>query len=331
MSTAALDRVLAVLLAAIGLTGLASLWAGSSATAALFVVHGALGGALLAASLLKLHRSLPAIRRRSARRGTTSVVFSGLVFASVAAGFAAVATGRIVVAGPWTLISWHAVIGLAVLPLLVLHLWPRRWRVVEPPHHPAARRPTRRTVLALGVLAVAGVVARFAAEALDRAGGGARRFTGSRALDSSGPPPPTTFLGESTMPIDASTWRLAISGAVAEPTAIDLRGLEALPQETRHAVLDCTSGWAHEGDWTGVPLAAVLQRASPLPGATRVAIRAVTGWSTVIALADVPGALLATAVAGERLAHGNGAPCRLVLADHRGLEWVKWVDRIEVS
>jgi DMSO/TMAO reductase YedYZ molybdopterin-dependent catalytic subunit len=28
---------------------------------------------------------------------------------------------------------------------------------------------------------------------------------------------------------------------------------------------------------------------------------------------------------------GNGAPLRLVAPDRRGLDWVKWVDRIEVG
>jgi DMSO/TMAO reductase YedYZ molybdopterin-dependent catalytic subunit len=43
------------------------------------------------------------------------------------------------------------------------------------------------------------------------------------------------------------------------------------------------------------------------------------------------GALLATEVAGQPLPVGNGAPCRLVAPDRRGLEWVKWVTEVEVS
>jgi hypothetical protein len=335
VSTAALDRLLAVLLAAIGLTGLASLWAGSPRWGWLFVLHGLLGGALLAASLVKLRRSLPAIRRRSAGRGATTLLFTALALASVLVGFAAVASGRIVVGGPWTLISWHAVIGLAAVPLLAIHLVPRRWRVLEPRHALARRLPgralTRRAMLVAGGLALAGIAARGAAEGLDRAFGGTRRFTGSRPLTAGGPPPPTTFLGESTAPIDPTAWRLHVGGKVEEPATFSLAELTALGTETRRAVLDCTSGWVHEGDWTGVSLATILARVRPLPGSSRVTVRAVTGWAAAFALDDSDGALLATAVAGEPLAHGNGAPCRLVLEDHRGLEWVKWADRIEVS
>jgi DMSO/TMAO reductase YedYZ molybdopterin-dependent catalytic subunit len=46
---------------------------------------------------------------------------------------------------------------------------------------------------------------------------------------------------------------------------------------------------------------------------------------------DARACLLATGVAGQRLPAGNGGPLRLVAPDRRGLEWVKWVDRIEVA
>lgn len=40
--------------------------------------------------------------------------------------------------------------------------------------------------------------------------------------------------------------------------------------------------------------------------------------------------LLATGVAGVELPAGNGAPCRLVVPNRRGLDWVKWVSEIIV-
>jgi hypothetical protein len=331
VSTATLDRLLFVLLAAIGGTGLLSLWAGAERWAGLFAVHALLGGALLAASLLKLRRSLPALRRRTAPRAATTVLFTVLVLASVGVGFAAVASGRVVVAGPWTLISWHAVIGLAALPLLAVHLVPRRWRVLDAKRPRDGFRLSRRTVLVGAGLLVAGIAGKTTADRLDEAAGGVRRFSGSRPLDIGGPPPPTTFLGESTPPIDPAAWSVSIAGKVASPARFNLAALAAMPNETRRAVLDCTSGWAHEGDWTGVPLRVLLERVQPLPGASRVTVRAVTGWAAAFDLRDADAALLATAVAGAPLAHGNGSPCRLVLPEHRGLEWVKWVDRIEVA
>jgi DMSO/TMAO reductase YedYZ molybdopterin-dependent catalytic subunit len=48
-------------------------------------------------------------------------------------------------------------------------------------------------------------------------------------------------------------------------------------------------------------------------------------------LEEASRALLATGVAGQPLPLANGAPCRLVAPDRRGLEWVKWVTRVEVA
>jgi DMSO/TMAO reductase YedYZ molybdopterin-dependent catalytic subunit len=41
--------------------------------------------------------------------------------------------------------------------------------------------------------------------------------------------------------------------------------------------------------------------------------------------------MLATAVAGADLPAANGAPCRLVVPNRRGLDWVKWVEEIIVA
>ncbi len=46
---------------------------------------------------------------------------------------------------------------------------------------------------------------------------------------------------------------------------------------------------------------------------------------------DARHAFLATGVGGVDLPPGNGAPCRLVMPDRRGLDWVKWVSEIRVS
>ena len=96
------------------------------------------------------------------------------------------------------------------------------------------------------------------------------------------------------------------------------------------AILDCTSGWALETAWRGTPVARLLDDAGAAPGTT-IEVRSATGWSTSLSLAEARRALLATHVAGLPLAVGNGAPVRLVVPDHRGLDWVKWVSEIRVS
>jgi len=337
MSAATLDRLLAILIGAQLATGLLSLRAGSPPAAPLFVVHGLLGGALAAAVIIKLRRSLP--RAIAARRWGAIALSLALALAialALAGGFGWVASGRIVSIGPWTILTLHVLAALALVPIAVAHLLPRRWRVLRPTPHRARRvvdEPllSRRTALTLGAMAVTGALAWAASNALDAMAGGLRRFTGSRWLPTGGVPPATTFFGEGAAPSDPSSWRLAVRGRVARPLDLSLSDLAALGEVSREAVLDCTSGWALRTTWRGVPLGAVLEAAALSQRASRVVVRSVTGWYAELPVHEAKAALLATAVAGEPLPHGNGSPCRLVVPDRRGLEWVKWVARIEVS
>jgi DMSO/TMAO reductase YedYZ molybdopterin-dependent catalytic subunit len=341
MSTATLDRVLAILIGAQVLTGLLTLRAGSPPTAALFVVHGLLGGALAAAALVKLRRSLP-VAVAAGRWGAIAVaaMLAIAVAVALAGGFWWVASGRIVTLGPWTILTIHVLAGLALVPIAVAHLLPRRWRVLRLTAHratsagnhsgPGRQLVSRRAALTFGAMAAVGALAWVASNALDAMAGGLRRFTGSRWLPAGGVPPATTFFGEGAEAIDASSWRLAVRGRVARSLDLSLADLNALGEVERDAVLDCTSGWALRTAWRGVPLGAVLEAAGLAAGARHVVVRSVTGWYADLPIAEARETLLATGVAGRPLPHGNGAPCRLVAPDRRGLEWVKWVSRVEV-
>ena len=331
MSGAALDRLLAILIAAQVVTGLLSLRAGIPATAPLFWLHGLVGGALLIAATEKLRRSLgPALRRRRWGRLALGALLTLLVAAALAGGFTWVAGGRILSIGPWTILTLHVWAGLAVIPIVVIHLVPRRWRLLRS-RVATGPRMSRRTALAMGGVAVLGASAWGAANLLDRVLGGVRRFTGSRWLPHGGVPPPTTFYGEPTPPVDPDAWRLRIGGRVGAPITLDLVELGALGEVEREAVLDCTSGWVMRTTWRGTPLQAVLEAAGADPSSPRVSVRSVTGWMVRLAPQELDDALLATHVAGRPLPAGNGSPVRLVAPQRRGLDWIKWVDRIEVG
>lgn len=335
MTSAALDRLLAVLIVAQLTTGLLTLRSGVPSTAPLFWLHGLLGGALLIAAGEKLLRSVgPAIRHRRWRRLVLGAVLTGLVAAALAGGFAWVAGGRILSIGPWTVLTLHVWAALAVVPVVLAHLVPRRWRLLRP-RSPAVNRGGvrigRRTVLAMTGVGVLGALAWGTANLLDRLGGGARRFTGSRWLPDGGIPPPTTFYGESVPDIDPTAWRLRVRGLVERPLTLDLASLATLGSVEREAVLDCTSGWVMRTTWRGTPLSSVLDAAAARPEAAYVTLRAVTGWSVHLERHELADALLATHLAGQPLPAANGAPCRLVAPDRRGLDWIKWVAAIEVG
>jgi hypothetical protein len=330
VSSAALDRLLAILLVAQLASGLLTLRSGVPATAPLFWFHGLVGGALLVAAVVKLRRSVgPAIRARRWGWLALGALLAFLVAAALAGGFTWVASGRILSIGPWTILTLHVWAALALIPVALVHLFPRRFRLLRPP--PRAPRVSRRTFLATGGLLVVGAVAWGAANVLDAVTGGGRRFTGSRWLHPGGIPPPTTFYGEGTPQLDLARWRLRVAGRVHRPLELDVAALEALGVEARDETLDCTSGWVMTTRWRGTPLRAVLAAAGADAAAPLVVVRSVTGWSVPLERADLEGALLATHVAGQPLPAANGAPLRLVAPNRRGLDRIKWVERIDVT
>ena len=320
MSTATLDRVLAVLVIGMAGSGLLALRAGAPGSAWVFALHGLLGGALLAATVWKLRRSGPrAVERGRWRRLALALAVALLVIGALTGGFLWVAAGELLTVGSWTVLTLHAWLGLVLVPVIAVHLLPHRWRVISTSPRNGV---SRRTLLATGGLALAGVAAFGVSAVLEHVRSGTRRFTGSRWLPSGGVPPSTTFYGEGPPSIDIDAWRLTVGDR-----DLSLADLRALGEVDRTAVLDCTSGWALETTWRGVPLAALL----PIPERGSIRVSSVTGWSTVLTADEARAALLATGVAGAPLPAANGAPCRLVVPSRRGLDWVKWVTRVEAA
>jgi len=348
VSAAALDRLLAALVIAQVVTGLVTLRSGSEPSAWLFAVHGMLAGALAVAIGLKLWRAVPhAIAARRWGPLALSTLLGIAAGVALTGGYLWVVLGRVVWVGPWTLLTIHVLAALVLVPIAIAHLLPRRWRVLRIPARPRRSpadgvdvRPaqrevgpalSRRTVLITGAMAGVGVVGWMGANLVETLVGGARRFTGSRFLPEGGIPPPTTFYGEPVPAIDAAGWQLRVHGRVDRELALTADALRALGDVEREAILDCTSGWALRTTWRGTPLAAVLDAAELPPHARAVVVRSATGWATMLPLDEARGALLATQVAGQPLPTGNGAPCRLVVPDRRGLDWVKWVVEVEVA
>jgi hypothetical protein len=347
MTLSALDRLLGFLVALVGVTGLLTLRAGDPSLAVIYAAHAVTAWALAAAIGLKLARSVPrAVAARRWGRLALAGVVASLALSSVAGGIAWATGGRLLSISGWTVLTLHAYAGLALVPLLLVHLVPRRWRLLWPGRwlgwltggprsggrtpRPPAPRWSRRSVLAAGALALVGVAGWGLGNAMDAVRGSERRFTGSRWLPRDGIPPSTTFFGEGVPTIAPGQWRLGVHGRVAHPASYTMAELQALAHSEVVAGLDCTSGWAVETTWAGIPTVAVLAAADPAPDASRVEVRSVTGWGAGLSLTEASRTLLATHVAGEPLPAGNGAPCRLVVPDRRGLDWVKWVTDIEV-
>jgi sulfane dehydrogenase subunit SoxC len=156
--------------------------------------------------------------------------------------------------------------------------------------------------------------------------------------------------------VDPAAWRLELGGAVGRPQSLSLADLRALPAVTRPVTLECAGNgralleprpvsqpWLTEavgtGEWTGVPLRAVLERSGLGDDAVEVLFtgldRGIEGgveqlYERSLPRAEALGddALLAYELNGEPLPPQHGFPLRLVIAGWYGMAHVKWLGRI---
>jgi DMSO/TMAO reductase YedYZ molybdopterin-dependent catalytic subunit len=292
-------------------------------------VHGAVAFAILAVLAWKaavVARSLRSNRVLGTPRMAFLVMAALLVFV-LGSGLTWAHAGRVVL-GPVSLIEMHQWAAVAVAALLAWHVLLRRSILRLPPAH------DRRAFLRLAFAGTGGLVLWQGAELLTRLTGlpGAdRRFTGSYETGSfTGFFPRVSWFNDDPAVVAPDTWELAIDGLVDHEQRLDYFAVSALPQAGFEATLDCTGGWYSTQRWSGVRVAALLEMAGPSDSAGSIEVQSVTGYSRRFSMAESDSALLALSVAGRPLTHSHGAPARLVVPDHRGFDWVKWVTRITV-
>jgi DMSO/TMAO reductase YedYZ molybdopterin-dependent catalytic subunit len=160
--------------------------------------------------------------------------------------------------------------------------------------------------------------------------------------------------------LDLATWRLRVEGRVKQRRSWTWDELNELPQRTVFATVECAgngrsflaerqagvqwgAGAVGHAEWTGVPLAVVLEHSGLESDACEVLFEgADVGTesdhpepmhfqrSLPLAKAFHPDTLLATRMNGELLDAAHGHPLRLFVPGWYGVASVKWLARIEV-
>ena len=156
--------------------------------------------------------------------------------------------------------------------------------------------------------------------------------------------------------VDASAWRLEVGGRVAKPLTLTLEDVKARPVRRQVVTLECAGNgrallaprsvsqpWLQEAigtaEWTGTPLAPILDEAGVAEGAVDVVFtgldRGVQGdveqlYERSLPLAEAmrDEVMLAYEINGQPLPPQHGFPLRLLVPGWYGMTSVKWLQSI---
>ena len=133
---------------------------------------------------------------------------------------------------------------------------------------------------------------------------------------------------------DAASYRLRVDGMVNSPLTMTIDDILQERAITEKRFYQCVTGWSvPDAVWTGIPLAALLDRVRPHADAHAVKFYSFDGVYTESLTMDQarqPDVLLAYKLDGKPLARSQGAPLRLVVPGMYGYKFIKWLNRVEL-
>ena len=140
--------------------------------------------------------------------------------------------------------------------------------------------------------------------------------------------------------VDASRWRLRVSGLVGAPFELTYDDLLAMPMIERDITLACVSNevggrLVGTARWLGVPLADLIRRARPQRAASQIVGHSVDRFTVgfpVEAAIDGRDAIVAVGMNGVALPRTHGFPARLVVPGLYGyVSATKWLSEIALA
>jgi DMSO/TMAO reductase YedYZ molybdopterin-dependent catalytic subunit len=133
--------------------------------------------------------------------------------------------------------------------------------------------------------------------------------------------------------IDITEWRLEVYGLVDNPLLLTYEDILSMPSVTQVTHLQCVmAGFEGTGEWTGVPVRYLLEKAGYADATVSVIFHAADEYTSSIPLetALLDDTILAYEMNGVVLPEEHGYPLRLVIPDKLGYKWVKWIVKIEL-
>jgi DMSO/TMAO reductase YedYZ molybdopterin-dependent catalytic subunit len=133
--------------------------------------------------------------------------------------------------------------------------------------------------------------------------------------------------------IDLDTWRLEVTGMVANKAPWTLSQLRALPQATQITRHICIEGWSAVGQWGGVPLRTFLEHIGADLTARYVGFKCADRYYSSLDMATAlhPQTVLALDFGNEALPPEYGYPLKLRVPTKLGFKNPKHIAAIFVS
>jgi DMSO/TMAO reductase YedYZ molybdopterin-dependent catalytic subunit len=133
--------------------------------------------------------------------------------------------------------------------------------------------------------------------------------------------------------IDAGSYRLGLSGRIADKRPWTVNQLLALPRSTQRTRHVCVEGWSYVGEWSGVPLGDFLARIGADMSAKYVGFECADGYYEGI---DMPTALhpqtiMAVTAGPDILPAKFGFPLKIRMPTKLGFKNPKWVTSLYVT
>ena len=143
-------------------------------------------------------------------------------------------------------------------------------------------------------------------------------------------------MGTTDYKVDLEKWRLAVSGRVKKPIALNYSQVQALRTTERPVLLICPGFFANHGLWRGIRVEELLEMTEAEKNLTSVTFISREGTyerTQKFSMEEILGGkvFLAYGVNGESLPQRHGFPLRVVAEGHYGSDWIKYVSRVKVE
>lgn len=132
--------------------------------------------------------------------------------------------------------------------------------------------------------------------------------------------------------IDPATWKLRVTGLVANPLQFSYDEFTKLPMKSYVKSFNCVTRWSIENpSWEGVSIKMLGEMAQVKPEATWVMLHCYDGYTAPVTVEDAlnEDAIVALKMNGEPLLPQQGFPARPFFPQLYGWKSAKWLGEIE--